>query len=243
MTKCIASNEIEPWQLDAYRDGVRDPAVIAHIRRCPACAHRIATPEPVDNRLSAALFRFTCPTVDDLMNYHWGFLSQGQAANVAKHLVDCPHCAKEVAQFAPYLLARDQVSQTTPPLFEQLHTFVARLLPSQLALAPVRAGQERATRGPAPTTQSYTIDDLEWDLILNWTPGPGAAFTLQGQLFGPTADEMVAAQAKLKQAEIALTAPLDADGLFSISPVPPGEYALYFYTPQNKIQIPNIKLA
>jgi len=250
MIDCIAPEEIEPWQLDAYTDGARDPAVIRHIRRCPVCARRTAVPDPIDSRLSAALFRSTCPPADELMGYRWGLLSEVHAATVAKHLAGCPHCVAEAAQLAPQLskeAALPQMSQPALPLSDSLRVLVARLLPSgsSLALSPVRAGEmdgAKVVQGHPTATQCYEVDDVNWDIVLNWVPGPGAAFTLQGQLFGPGPDEMVSIQARLKQAESVPATKLDVDGVFVLSPVPPGVYTLRLCTPQVEVQI-NVKLA
>jgi hypothetical protein len=244
MTDCIAPDEIKDWQLDAYRDGERDPAVVRHVARCSACAGQVAAPDPTDRRLSAALFRFTCPTVDDLLHYQWGWLPQTQATAVAQHIADCPHCAAEAARLAPPPADETHPQPTGTPA-ERLRVFVARLLPggASLAPAPVRATPEspkaQPVRGRPMAVQYYTIDALDWDVTLTWTAGPGAAFTLQGQLLGPTPEEMAGGQAELVQHP--LTAALDADGVFILSPVPPGEHALRLRVAQTEIQIPDVK--
>ncbi|MCP4538975.1 MAG: hypothetical protein GY832_17710 [Chloroflexi bacterium] len=251
MADCIAPEEIESWQLDAYTDGERDPAVIQHVRRCPVCARRVATPDPLDSQLSAALFRSICPPVDELMCYQWGLLSEAHTATLAKHLSNCPHCAAEAAQLALEPSKEGplpQMSRPTPPLSKSLRVLIARLLPSgsALALAPVRAGEMNGTQvvqGRSTTVQCYEVDDVNWDIILNWTPGPGAAFTLQGQLFGPGPDEMTSIQARLKQTESVPATTLDQDGVFALSPIPPGEYTLCLCVSQVEVQIPNVKLA
>ncbi len=244
MVECIAPNEIESWQLDAYRDGVRDPEVVKHIQNCPTCAQKVAAPDPIDARLTAALFRSNCPTVDDLMNYEWGLLPEAQAAAVAEHLTDCSHCAREAAQLAPPLSEQEASTQAKPSVSERLRVFVARLLPAgpSLAPAPVRGemDEQEITRGPATAPQCYQVDELDWDITLSRLPGPGAAFTLQGQLLGPSLEEMTAIQAELIDSDIVVE--LGPDGVFVFASIPPGRYTLCLRAPQIEIQIPDIEL-
>ncbi len=247
MVKCIAPNEIAPWQLDAYRDGVRDSTVVEHVHRCPACAQQVTELDLVDSRLSAALFRFTCPTMDDLMNYQWGLLREEQAAIVARHLTDCPHCAEEAVQLAPpALVGKEQMLQSTPSFSDQIRVLVARLIVSQPTLAPVRADEkekEPTIRGIATNTVCYEVKECGWDIILNWAPRPGVAFTLQGQLLGPSPEEMETAQVELGQTNPILCTRMGMDGVFVLSPVSPGVYVLTLRTLQTEIQILDLELS
>lgn len=218
MTSCIAPEEISAWQLEAYIAGERDPAVVAHLRRCLACRQAVAASAQLERQLEKALFRLHCPSVETLLEYQWGFLAAREAQGVATHLAACPYCAAEAAHLAP------PPAEAAPSWGERLQSLLARLLPTgpTLELAPVRAG----VRGQTSVTQCYTVDIINWDLTLTWLPGPGAAYTLQGQLLGPTPEDLLGAQATVLGPTLHLTAPLDTVGVFTLAPLPPGEYVL-----------------
>lgn len=84
----------------AYVDGTAGKAVIRHIRRCPACAQQAEELAALQALLKAKLYRFSCPTSEQLIAYRQGELQGGEKLLAAQHLRQCPHCARELAALA-----------------------------------------------------------------------------------------------------------------------------------------------
>lgn len=185
--------------------------------------------EQIEQQLSAVLYRFSCPDTEELLNFRWGFLSSEQTQAITEHLQHCPHCSQEIAGFSGPTVSTP-TAKTNNVTYPRL---IARWLP---ASAPVRMA-ERGKRDVY--VQYYQVEELEWDITLNWITEPGMTFSLQGQLFGSTPDEM-------GQVEIFLTSLpsvlADAKGTFVFSAVPPGQYELRMLSSQGEIIIPLIEL-
>ena len=97
---CINPAEIQEGDLMAYVDAVADEAIVQHIHRCPACARRAEELAMRQAVLAAKLYRFSCPTPDQLIACQRGELQGSEELTVAQHLRQCPHCARELAALA-----------------------------------------------------------------------------------------------------------------------------------------------
>ena len=58
----------------------------------------------IEQALTAQLYRITCPSSEELGEYHLHMLPAEQTTAVAQHLRTCPHCTRELAE-----LKRDQI--------------------------------------------------------------------------------------------------------------------------------------
>jgi len=150
---CSLPPELTDRELLVYLDEKTARKVAAHLEQCPHCYARSQRLAHVQSRLTAELYRVTCPSPTELGEYHLGVLTRDQAAAVARHLPECPHCSREVAQLSGYLgeLAAD--IEFSP--LDRIKVWVAELVSGTgvdrlrtPALAPALAGIRGGEEGP-----------------------------------------------------------------------------------------------
>ena len=169
---CINPAEIQEGDLMAYVDAVADEAVVQHIRRCPACARRAEELAARQAVLAAKLYRFSCPTPDQLIACQRGELQGSEKLVVAQHLRQCPHCAREVAA-----LAHQNVETEGMGLGEQFRAAIKVLeavlvtpqaSPRALSRAVQATGMSGASGVTRPRPQVYRACKTE--IVVNQYP-------------------------------------------------------------------------
>ena len=100
---CTSPPELNDRELLTYIDGEADREVVAHLERCPHCRERARRLARLQGRLTAQLYRVTCPSSQVLGEHQLGILPPVEAEAIARHVASCPHCAREVAQLGDYL--------------------------------------------------------------------------------------------------------------------------------------------
>ena len=93
---CAFPPALSDRDLIAAIDDEAEPHVISHLCRCPHCAARAKALATVQQQLRSKLYRLFCPSSDDLIDYHQGFLPPERHASLARHLAICPHCSHEL---------------------------------------------------------------------------------------------------------------------------------------------------
>jgi len=154
---CSLPPEPDDARLLAFLDGRPDETLAAHLRDCPYCRGRARRLERMEVVLRSLLYRVTCPSPLELGEYHLGVLAGKQARAIGRHLAECPHCAREVAQLESFLgdLAPVHVPSLEEQLVEQIDVLVARLAGGVSGLlptpqpAPVPAGVRGGGSCPA----------------------------------------------------------------------------------------------
>src|SRR5438128_6726342 len=106
--KCNHPPPLTPDQLSDAIDGSADEAVRAHLADCPSCAARLADARLAEERLRARLFRWDCPTSQQLGDYEQGRLAAPEAATVASHVEQCVRCTQELAELRAFMALPDQ---------------------------------------------------------------------------------------------------------------------------------------
>lgn len=149
---CVLPPELDDRELLAYLDDEAGQQVVAHLKQCPHCRERADRWAQLQARMTAELFRITCPTTMELGEHHLGLLPGDQSAAVTRHLTECPHCSREVAQLRDYLEELAPELELSP--MERIKVLVAQLVgekeengPPQvpslaLALTSVRGAEE-----------------------------------------------------------------------------------------------------
>ena len=147
---CVSPPELNDRQLLTYIDGEADHEVVAHLERCPHCREKARRLSRLQDHLMTRLYRATCPPPVELGEYYLDVLPRDQAAAVAQHLGECPHCARELAQLKGYLaeLATAEEPGPVERTRERVRVLVARLvsgggevgLLGRPALAPAYVG-------------------------------------------------------------------------------------------------------
>ena len=109
MSQCVSPPALEDWQLLAWLDGEAAPEIAAHLAECPSCRERASALDRLQKDLAARLYRLSCPTPEELGDFHLGLLRGEQADAIRVHLRTCPHCQEEIRQLRTYL------SELVPP--------------------------------------------------------------------------------------------------------------------------------
>jgi hypothetical protein len=236
---CTSPPELDTRQLSAYLDGKADQQVMAHLAQCPYCrdqAHRLAGWQ---DRLITRLYRLTCPKSEELGQYHLGLLEADRRAEVERHLLECPHCTREVAQLENYLRALAPTIEFGP--VERVKVLIARLVGGgqgweRPALMPAFAG----IRGEADGPFVYQVDDVQIAIeIQDDAEQPGRKIIL-GLVTGPDATGL---KVTLRQADqIVATTSVDHAGNFVIPRLDPGNYQLILIRPEVEIHVQSLKL-
>lgn len=92
---CTDPTSIHEGDLMVYVDGTAGAAVIEHVHQCADCASEAKALAELQAVLSASLYRHSCPSAAQLVAYRCGELEGDQ--DLAEHLLQCPHCARELA--------------------------------------------------------------------------------------------------------------------------------------------------
>jgi hypothetical protein len=243
---CVSPPELNDRELLTYIDGEADQQVVAHLERCPHCrekAHRLAR---FQHRLTAQLYRLTCPSSMELGEYNLGLLPRDQAAAVARHLAECPHCTREVAQLKDYLTEMAPTLELGPLEWvkEQVKVLVARLVSGgpggrplkRPALAPAYAGVRGEEEGP----YVYQAGDVQIAIgVQDDAERPGRK-VIFGLATGMATGE---AQVHLREAgQRVAVVPVDELGNFVLPNLAPGTYDLILSGPGVEIHVPELQV-
>jgi anti-sigma factor RsiW len=239
---CVSPPELDDRQLLTYLDGEADHQVASHLEQCPHCrerAHRLAR---LQNRLTAQLYRVTCPLPVKLGEYHLKMMSREQAAAVAQHLAQCPHCRRELAQLKDYL--GELASDVEFNALERVRVLVARLVhrgweggrPPPPALAPAYLG----VRGEEEGIYVYQTDDVEVVIDVQDDTEQQDLKVLLGLVTGMDTRGL---RAHLWQADqLVTTASVDDLGNFVIPHLAPASYELILSSPEVEIHLQTLEI-
>jgi hypothetical protein len=237
---CVSPPELDDRELLTYMDGEAATDVVAHVERCPHCRERARRIARVQGRLTTQLYRIACPSTEDLGEYHLRVLPRDRAAAVARHLKECPHCTREVAQLRDYLgdLAPDLEFSS----LERIRVLVAQLVrggresggAGALAPAPAYAGLRGEEEGP----RIYRADETQIAIEIQDDPEQRDHRILLGLLTGMDIHGLTA---HLWQADQRIAgAAVDELGNFVIPSLAPGSYELILSGPEVEIHIQDL---
>lgn len=239
---CAYPPELSEAELLAYLDSEADNQVTAHVEQCPHCRQRGQRLADLQGRLTAALYRVTCPSPLELGEYHLGVLPRERMAAVSRHLEGCPHCSREVAQLQAYLgeLAADL--EFSPR--ERIKVWVAELIrgeggrdrPPALVLAPAAMGLRGEERGP----RLYQAGEAQIAIeIQDDVQQPGRK-TVLALVTGVATHSLVGHlwQAGQRVAEV----PVDELGNLIIAGLVPASYDLILSGPGTEIHIQGLEV-
>jgi hypothetical protein len=240
---CTSPPELDIKQLSAYVDGDADRQVAAHLARCPYCRDRAQRLAGWQDRLIARLYRLTCPRSQELGEYQLGLLNPDRAAAVQQHLVECPHCAREVSQLEDYLRVLGPTIEFTP--VERVKVLIAQLInggtrddakQGRLSFAPALAGMRGEADGPVV----YQVDDMQIAIEIQDDAELPGRKTVLGLVTGPGSSGL---NVTLRQADqiVAATA-VDDTGNFLIPRLDPGNYQLILIRPELEIHVQSLEL-
>ncbi|MFQ5856036.1 MAG: hypothetical protein ACE5LU_10370 [Anaerolineae bacterium] len=240
---CTSPPELDDIQLLTYVDSEADQQVVAHIDRCPHCREKARRLARLQDRLTARLFRVTCPSPEELGEYHLQVLPSERADAVARHLAECPHCTHEVVQLKAYLreLAPTLEPSRLGQVKERARVLIAQLVSGgeggALPLAPVPAGIRGEEEGP----YIYQAGDVQIAIEVQDDTDQPHRRVILGLVTG-TEDTRVL-EAHLWQADQSLvTVPVDDLGNFVIPHLVRGDHELIISGPDMEIHIQSLEV-
>jgi hypothetical protein len=243
---CVLPPELDDRELLAYLDDEAGHQVVAHLKQCPHCRERADRWAQLQARMTAELFRITCPTTMELGEHHLGLLPGDQSVAVTRHLIECPHCSREVAQLRDYLeeLAPELELSLKERVREQAKVLIAHLVgegtgtrPSGL---PLPAPAFASTRGQEEGPYLFQAEDVQIAIEIQEDAERPDRKALLGLVIGADPGGMTA---KLWQAEqMRATVTVDSLGNFTIAPLEPGEYQLILSSSQMEIHIQPVRI-
>jgi anti-sigma factor RsiW len=191
----------------------------------------------LENRLTAALYRATCPDTSELGEYHLGMLSGPQAAIVEQHLDECPYCSREVAQLDAFM------EQVKPDLAystaERIKIWIARLVPDVQA-GPGSPAPAFAMRGVAEDEAGdrslvFEAGEVQLMIEIQDEPGDTGRKAIIGLVIGI---DPAGAEARLwQEGQPVATTAVDDLGNFSFSNLDSGHYELILAGAETEIHV------
>lgn len=239
---CALPPELNDRELLVYLDDEASHEVVAHVEGCSHCRERARRLARLQGRLTAELYRVRCPSPLELGEYHLGVLNRDQEVAVAGHLVECPHCSREMAQMKGYLGDLSADLELSP--VEKIRVWVAELVgggegvgrPGAPTLAPALAGLRGAEEGP----RIYQAGDVQIVIEIQDDAIQQGQKMLLGLIMGPTSGDLVAHLWRGGEpvAEVAV----DEMGNLVIGDLAPGSYELVLRGSEAEIQIQDLKV-
>lgn len=237
---CTSPPELADRELLTFIDDQANHRVATHLERCSHCRDRARRLANLQGRLTAILYRFSCPPSLELGKYYLGLLAPTGAVAITQHLANCPHCTRETAQLESFMadlapeLALSSLERLKGQFRERVRVRVARPVLGDMtpAFAGVRGDQE----GPLV----YQADEVQVIIeIQDDGEQPGRKFLI-GLVTGMDAHDL---QARLWRVDQPIaTAPVDDLGNFVMLDLLPGNYVLTLSSPDREIHIPALKV-
>ena len=167
----------------------------------------------IDDLLSAIFYRLSCPEPETLGDYHLRRLPPGERLVVARHLRDCPHCARELEMYA----SPDEEAEGA---LDRLRGLISRVMwatPSAShRLAPV-------LRGDPYTQRIYQAEGVQIALDVQ----PATSGYRRQRLLGQVEPINMMTEVELwHESEVLESSVVDDEGYFSFDRLKPGAYTL-----------------
>jgi hypothetical protein len=190
----------------------------------------------IEAKLTHAVYRITCPDSQDLGEFYLELLPAARRHQISQHLVDCPHCIRELAQLESFM--SDLAPELEYSLADRLKIWVAKLLTAETRDGALGGTLAWAQRGETGGPLMYEAGEAQLTLeIQDDTQQPGHK-SLVGLVLGV---DTIAWQVHLWQNDRLLDAiPLDNLGNFIIENISSGAYKLILSGPGSEIQVPDL---
>ena len=245
---CVSPPELGDRILLTYIDGRADHQVLAHLERCPHCREKFEQLTRLHNRLTAQLYRFSCPSLTELGEFCLDVVSYAQARAINQHLAECPHCSRELAQLKDYLteLAPTLESGPLERFKERVRVLVARLvnggLVDGLSRRPTPAPAYAGLRGDEEAPLIYQANDLQVVIQVQEDPSRLGRKTILGLIIGLAEGHEL--EAHLWRSDQCVdTVSVDELGDFVFPNLAPDNYELILSGSEVEIHIQNLKVS
>ena len=253
---CCQQPALDDLALLAAIDGEASSEVMTHLRACESCAARAQHFAKLQGLLREQFFRMFCPTTDDLVAFHYGTLAPEQRGSLDAHLLDCPHCHRELRllkQITNEALAgrppplehiMSNPSPMRPPIVAHARRVVAELVRLELPLQMI--DMYGAPRGLGRTDQyAYQAENLQITIDVQRVVNHSDRRVLFGALLIDDDLPRAGCHASAYSAhdnQLIRTAELDELGNFILDDMLPGVYRLALHLPDCEVVIEAISL-
>jgi hypothetical protein len=212
--QCSAPPPLTDDQISTVIDGAADPAVAAHVAQCASCAQRLMKARQMEHSLRKRLYRWDCPSPQQLADYQLRRADADQMRAIEMHLAGCVRCTEELADLQQFLAADVplEAPQPAPMPLSPWGALFARPQPQRPAVA---------LRGAGPGPLMAAVGDTT--IFLDVQPADGGQIALQGQLVDADQDRWVGALVEIRQSgALVATAEVDDLGGFACAALPEG---------------------
>jgi anti-sigma factor RsiW len=214
-----------------------------HLAQCPTCAERVAPYRQFASALTSRLYRWDCPTTQEISDYAAGWLRGKRRRVLTLHVKRCPRCAEELEISRQFL-----APVPLPAVFRQ--RLVAQLVPQRgmgSALAGLRGASSEDDAG---WPRQYQVNGISLSLHRAAPSSGGSGAMLLGLISRAEAPPETFAnmEVRLTASDAAGTSPLiteqiDDLGNFVLSPVPTGRFNLLILLPEGELVIEGLELS
>ena len=198
----------------AYLENEIPPAIANQIEASADLRLRANTLAHESRLLTALLFRHTCPSADELSDYHAGISSQADTRTVSQHLNICPHCTRELVQIQRFM----GEFSAEPTLLQRVKVWFAELMPT------VEPTSKLAFRGDEDDLLLYEANGLQISVDVQDDVEHLGYRAIIGLMIG--VEETGFKVQLYKSGDHQQTVEVDLTGSFIIDRLQPGEYEL-----------------
>jgi hypothetical protein len=191
----------------------------------------------LENRLTAALYRVTCPESVELGEYRLGITAGPRLAFIEQHLQECPYCRQELSQLETFMArVEPDLDYSTA---ERIRIWIARRVPEFTAgagtPAPAFAFRGDQDEGDGDRSLVFEAGDAQLMIEIQDEPGEPDRKTIIGLVVGI---DPAGVEARLWQdgRPVAMTT-VDELGSFSFSKLGGGRYELILSGPGTEIHV------
>ena len=214
-----------------------------HLAACPTCTERAASQRQFIAALTDKLYRWDCPTTQDISDYAAGWLRGKRRRAITLHLRRCRHCTEELRISQQFLVP-------TPLPAVPRQRLIAHLLPHR-AIGPALVGlRGGSSEGNGDWPRQYHVETISLSLHRAAPSTGGSGAMLLGLISRAEAppDSFTDREVRL----IASAAPdepplateqIDDLGNFILSPIPTGRFDLIILLPEGDLVIEGLELS
>lgn len=234
---CISPPELNVRLLMAFLDGEADPETALHLQQCDYCLDRAKTLERQQKLLASRLHRASCPSTDELGEFHLRMLPSDQMLVISQHVRECPLCTREIEQLKEFL--SDLAPGLEGNLLQQTKRLVAKLVSGQ-AGSSVAGEPSFALRGTGEGPLTFEAEGTV--IVLDIQPANEGKVNIFGQVAADDQDLWTGSTITLNQADGSKTTDsLNDLGAFQFEQVTSGSIQIVILSPRGvEIQIPSI---
>lgn len=236
---CISPPELEVRQLMAFLDGEADPETTLHLQKCEHCRDRAKTLEREQKLLTSRLYRASCPSTDELGEFHLRMLPSDQMLIVSQHLRECPYCTREIDQLKEFLSKLAPGSEGS--LLQRTKPLIAQLIGGR-GVSDAASTPSLALRGGSEEPVIYEVEGIV--IVLDIQPAMDGKVNILGQVAADDQEEWTGAMVKLQPThENQMTTILDDLGAFRFEEAPSASIQITITSLQGiEVQIQNIEI-